>query len=454
MQLLIGLPDRVLKLQISKYLTLIDIVILDSACLNHEYRPFLLSKIQGMVLEGKNKIMSEALHVWVQKRKIHLQCLILDITKGGMFYRALLLENDNFRYEFLESFNFRGSGILKERIEMITPINIIVYILVQSINLRHLLIQDCQFAKYCNNIAGFASTCCPQLESFKLLKSSYLTEESITSIATNCSKLRILHIDTLNTDVKLKDSGIISISTHCKDLEELSVVGSDVTDESIISIATHCTGLLLLNVAFCLLLTDASLLSIATHCPRLQELDYSGCENLTDISLISISIYCTSLEILRISHTKFGNNGLYSIATHCKKLRHLNVLHSSVWNYLNYRWTNESFKSLEELNVSYTNVTDHDIRVVAENCLRLRSLNADNCLKTTCVSFLVIIYKLYFDPIEPVLENLCIMGHFGIDKPEINYLKVYLNQPCSNYLPDDDDPEDWLEDDDPNDEDF
>ena len=442
MQLLIGLPDRVLKLQISKYLTLIDIVILDSACLNHEYRPFLLSKIQGMVLEGKNKIMSEALHVWVQKRKIHLQCLILDITKGGMFYRALLLENDNFRYEFLESFNFRGSGIIKERIEMITPINIIVYILVKSINLRHLSIQDCQFAKYCNNIAGFASTCCPKLESFKLLKSSYLTEESITSIATNCSKLRILHIDTLNTDVKLKDSGIISISTNCKDLEELSVVGSDVTDESILSIATHCTGLLLLNIAFCLLLTDASLLSIATHCPRLQELDYSGCENLTDISLISISIYCTSLEILRISHTKFGNNGLYSIATHCKKLRHLNVLHSSVWNYLNYRWTNESFKSLEELNVSYTNVTDHDIRVVAENCLRLRSLNADNCLKTTCVSFLVIIYKLYFDPIEPVLENLCIMGHFGIDKPEINYLKVYLNQPCSNYMPDDDDPED------------
>ena len=106
MQLLIGLPDRVLKLQISKYLTLIDIVILHSACLNHVYRPFLLSKIQGMVLEDKNKNMSEALHVWVRKRKIHLQCLILEITKGGMFYRALLLENDNFRYEFLESFNF------------------------------------------------------------------------------------------------------------------------------------------------------------------------------------------------------------------------------------------------------------------------------------------------------------------------------------------------------------
>jgi len=428
MQHLIDLQERVFTL-ISKYLSLNEIVILDSACLNHVYRPFLLSKIQGMVLEGKNKIMSEALHVWVRKRKIHLQCLILDITKGGMFYRALLEENDNFKYEFLESFNFRGSGILKERIEMITPINIIVYILLKSINLRHLLIQDCQFGKFCNNIADLASTCCLQLESFKLLQSSYLTEESITSIATNCSKLRILHIDTLNTDVKLKDSGIISISTHCKDLEELSVVGSDVTDESIISIATHCRCLLLLNVGFCLLLTDASLLSIATHCPRLQELDCSGCEHLTDISLISISIHCTSLEILRISHTKLGNNGLYSIATHCKKLRLLNVLNCTVWNYFDNPWTHESFKSIEELNVSYTDVTDPDIRVVAENCSRLKSLYADNCLKTTCVSFLRVIYKLYFEPTEPVLENLCIMGHFGINMPQINYMKVYLNLP-------------------------
>ena len=428
MQHLIDLQERVFTL-ISKYLSLNEIVILDSACLNHVYRPFLLSKIQGMVLEGKNKIMSEALHVWVRKRKIHLQCLILDITKGGMFYRALLEENDNFKYEFLESFNFRGSGILKERIEMITPINIILYILSKSINLRHLLIQDCQFGKFCNNIADLASTCCLQLESFKLLKSSYLTGESITSIATNCSKLRILHIDTLNTDVKLKDSGIISISTHCKDLEELSVVGSDVTDESIISIATHCRCLLLLNVGFCLLLTDASLLSIATHCPRLQELDCSGCEHLTDISLISISIHCTSLEILRISHTKLGNNSLYSIATHCKKLRLLNVLNCTVWNYFDNPWTHESFKSIEELNVSYTDVTDPDIRVVAENCSRLKSLYADNCLKTTCVSFLRVIYKLYFEPTEPVLENLCIMGHFGINMPQINYMKVYLNLP-------------------------
>jgi hypothetical protein len=348
---LIDLPERVFKLQISKYLTLKDIVVLDSACLNHVYRPVLLSNFEGMVLEGKNIIMSKDLHVWVRNKKIDLQYLEIDITKGGMFYRNMLQENDDFRYELLDSFTFRGRGILTQTIDTLIPLCIILYILEKSMNLRHLLIQDCWFPKCYDNIPGFASICCQQLESFKSLNSSSLTENSILSIATNCSKLRILHVDKLSTVVKLKDSSIMPISSHCTGLEELCVVGSDVTDKTIMSIATYCCSLLLLNVGFCRFLTDASILIIATHCPRLQELDVSGCEHLTDISLIPISTNCTSLEILKLSQTKLTNNGLYSIATHCKKLRHLNVSNCRVWNYFDNPWTNESFKSIEELNV-------------------------------------------------------------------------------------------------------
>ena len=73
----------------------------------------------------------------------------------------------------------------------------------------------------------------------------------------------------------------------------------------------------------------------------------------------------------------------------------------------------ESWKSLESLNVSYTDVTDPDIRVIAENCSRLKILIADNCLKTTDACFLVLLFKLYVSTIQPILENLCIMGHFG-----------------------------------------
>ena len=78
-------------------------------------------------------------------------------------------------------------------------------------------------------------------------------------------------------------------------------------------------------------------------------------------------------------------------------------------------------------------ITDLVIRIITEKCSRLKSLKADNCLKTTDESFIVLIYKLYLSQIKPKLGNLCIMGHFGIGNPEINYIKV-LNQPCDNYL--------------------
>ena len=52
MEHLNAIPDSVFRKNISQYLTLHDIVNLDNTCLNHEYRPVLLSKIEGMVLEA------------------------------------------------------------------------------------------------------------------------------------------------------------------------------------------------------------------------------------------------------------------------------------------------------------------------------------------------------------------------------------------------------------------
>ncbi len=148
---------------------------------------------------------------------------------------------------------------------MIIAPQIIEDILKRSSKLRHLLIDDCMFK---TDVITALVRLCPNILRFESLN-SYFTDRSITYIATNCSNLRILKV---STKVKLKDSGIISISTHSKDLEQLSVVGSDVTDESIISIATNCRGFLHLDISNCLLLTDASIISISFHCTCLEKL--------------------------------------------------------------------------------------------------------------------------------------------------------------------------------------
>ena len=297
------------------------------------------------------------------------------------------------------------------------------------------------------------STHCKGLEQLSVVDSE-ITDESIISIATNCTGL--LHLVVSRCKL-LTDASIISIATQCSGLEQLSVDWTNITDKSIISIASHCWDLVCLDVSCCFLLTDksiksissqctslkeiklqgckitdASILSIATNCPGLLSIDVSGCKQLTDASCISISTNCTNLELFNLNHTKISNKGLCSIDVQCKKLRILSVFRCSVWNYLSNPWTKESWKSLELLNVSYTDVSDRDIRVIAENCSRLISLIADNCLKTTDACFLVLVYKLYVSPIQPILENLCIMGHFGIDEPECNYIPV-IKMLCEDY---------------------
>ena len=466
MQHLNEIPASVFRQQLSKFLTIDDVVELDNACLNHLYRPSLLKNIKGMILKGEEITMSKGLFIWVGKRNIYLMNLAINWRKGCDF--CMELDNFNKRYDFLECFSFIGY-----KMDMIIAPQIIEDILKRSSKLLQLFVDDCMFK---TDVITALIRICPNILRFESLNST-LTDKSITSIAINCSKLRILKV---STGVKFKDSGIISISTHCKDLEQLSVVGSDVTDESIISIATNCRGLLLLDVSNCLHLTDASIisisfhcsdltdlhvscctlltdksiksissncsslrvielmgckitdasiLSIASHCPGLSKLNVAGCQHLTDASFISISIYCTSLEVFHLRETNLSNEGLCSIAIHCKKLRTLNILRCSNWYYLNNPWTTESLKPLEYLNVSQTNVTDSDIRVIAENCTRLKSLEADNCLKTTDASFLVLLYKLYVSPVKPMLINLCVMGHFGMDEPEMNYIPV-LSEQC------------------------
>jgi len=45
------LPDDIFRLELIPYLTVYDIVRLDTACMNHEYRPHLLDMISGVIEE-------------------------------------------------------------------------------------------------------------------------------------------------------------------------------------------------------------------------------------------------------------------------------------------------------------------------------------------------------------------------------------------------------------------
>ena len=72
MELMMKLSDDMFRLELLPYLTVYDIVKLDNACMNHEYRLQLLEKINCVILLGdKDKYMKASLFKWLGIRRIY-----------------------------------------------------------------------------------------------------------------------------------------------------------------------------------------------------------------------------------------------------------------------------------------------------------------------------------------------------------------------------------------------
>ena len=79
MESLINVPDDVWKYQVCQYLTIDDIVSLDNACCNHEYRFKLLKMTEDTILYGDLifSLMASTLR-WLALRRIYLVSMKLD----------------------------------------------------------------------------------------------------------------------------------------------------------------------------------------------------------------------------------------------------------------------------------------------------------------------------------------------------------------------------------------
>ena len=94
------LPDDMFRLELLPYMTVDDIVKLDSACMNHNYRYQLLEKINGGILLGdKVKYMKASLYTWLGKRRIYLIEMNLRLEDGSSFSSSMeIYYVDQFRY--------------------------------------------------------------------------------------------------------------------------------------------------------------------------------------------------------------------------------------------------------------------------------------------------------------------------------------------------------------------
>jgi len=334
MKSMMKLPDDIVRLELLQYLTVHDIVRLDTACMNHKYRHQLLDKISGVILIGdKDEYMKASLFKWLGMRRIYWINMYLHFDN----LIPSSIENnyvDQFRY----SRHLIMTGSIRDDIAML--------IISHSPCLKSIGISE-------NDYDGFQITDltlqsiaehCTGLESLSLSYCRVITDTGLITISEHRPNLQSLKARSCDL---ISDISIISISTHCTGLQLLNLRGSDhITDASIISISTHCTGLQSLNLRGCDQITDASIISISIHCAGLQSLNVGNCRKLTEAGIISISVQCTSLKRLDVSGTRITDASLIAIAKNCSGLHSIRTYYC---NRLSNNKLDHEFKSVSEL---------------------------------------------------------------------------------------------------------
>ena len=318
MELMMNLPDDIFRLEILQYLAVHDIVNLDSACMNHKYRPQLMDKISGAILTGaKNSFMKASLFKWLVMRRIYLIKMKILVS---YFDSTPAITENNFVDQFRYTQNVEMSGRIRD--------NMVIFIISHCPCLLSIDIGDADFFSYpeiTDHTLQSMAEYCTGLQSLTLNRCRDVTDVGLITMSEHCTNLQSLKVD--NCD-QIKDASIISISTHCAGLQSLNLNGCQITDVSIISISTQCTRLQSLNLRFCLHINDSSIISISENCTGLKELNVSD-TNITDASLTAIAKNCTRLQLLRT----IGCNGLssYKLCRHYKSISELRAVLLSIY---------------------------------------------------------------------------------------------------------------------------
>ena len=241
---MMNLPDDMFRLDLLPYLTVDDIVKLDNAYMNHEYRHQLLEKISGVILPGdKDEYMKASLFKWLGMRRIYL--MSMNLLFEDDYDDDVDTENDYVdQLRYTQHVIFTGSYVR-------------------------------------DDMAIFIISHCPSLLSMEMvlddedfLSHPKITDHTLQSIAEHCTGLESL---SLRSCMYITDTGLINISEQCPNISKLdvsSIVNLAISDTSIISISTHCKQI-----------TDTSIMSISTHCTGLQSLNLDGCREITDTSI-------------------------------------------------------------------------------------------------------------------------------------------------------------------------
>ena len=112
---MVKLPDDMFKLELLQYMTVVDIIMLDSACMNHKYRSQLLNKLQGVILiKCNDKFTSSQVlkYKWLCLRRIYLARMSIIFDESNLDTAVSTIENNDRyveQFRYIKHIDMRGS---------------------------------------------------------------------------------------------------------------------------------------------------------------------------------------------------------------------------------------------------------------------------------------------------------------------------------------------------------
>jgi hypothetical protein len=234
-------------------------------------------------------------------------------------------------------------------------------------------------------VTAMLQVCSPNLHSITM--PIYLTDEHCKIIASRCSHLRELMIEsgTVNdaallilaagcpklcnvpTSYDVTDMGILAIARNGA-LSSLNLsFNCNVTDAAILMVAANCSLLKSIDLSYCRQFTDAALIALAKGCPLLESVALDLCTSLTDDVLIALAQHCHNLRVLGISETKFTHIGLQAISLGCPLLEKLTASGSDDVRFAIVTIAH-GCPRLRSLQVARIEVPAETVRILAQHC--------------------------------------------------------------------------------------
>eukprot|EP01111_Echinosteliopsis_oligospora_P007335 TRINITY_DN2220_c0_g1_i2.p1 TRINITY_DN2220_c0_g1~~TRINITY_DN2220_c0_g1_i2.p1 ORF type:complete len:469 (-),score=73.65 TRINITY_DN2220_c0_g1_i2:79-1485(-) len=279
---------------------------------------------------------------------------------------ALKAMEQSSRLSCVRSVNINNSNIKTSAVE---------YIIEHSPCLKEIRFHN---LKLTERIAKLLVACCPALEQV-YMEGGMTTDECLELLSNGAIRLKSINLHKVEN---ITTTGICHIikNTNLSFLNFNGISGWDIR-----TLAPYCTHFTSMDLGSSNNLTDEDLKSLTKNCSKLRFISLKQCRAITDTGVQELIMDCPQLADLNISAcNKISQPSIQHAMQSLHFLNSLNISRLKSVHPIPFpRFPYRIMTSLTAIDMSFTNISDDDLRFLSEFCPYLKTLKITGCTGIT-----------------------------------------------------------------------